>query len=146
MGSRRTGANLLLAMRRLMLARILITCALALGGLATHQTLEGLVEPRAPALVPTDEAISTPPGVEEQSTALPLGKIATGEHLAPNMLPLATEDHPVAPSDKAVPSLSAGCDVVPVNDELAQIDGALARGDGRRLALRPRRRCTAGRR
>ena len=113
-------------MRRPTLSRILITCALALGALATQQAPEAPLEPRAPALVPTDEA---PVRVEEQSAALeqPLGKRATGEHSPPSKLPPVAEDAAVAPSEKKAPPPHG--EVVPA-DEPAQLDGATTRGDG----------------
>ena len=120
-------------MRRPTLSRILITCALALGALATQQAPEAPLEPRAPALVPTDEA---PVRVEEQSAALeqPLGKRATGEHSPPSKLPPVAEDAAVAPSEKKAPPPPAADsdphgEVVPA-DEPAQLDGATTRGDG----------------
>ena len=120
-------------MRRPTLSRILITCALVLGGLATHQTPP--FEPRSPALVPTDEAVS-PVRVGEQSAALeqPVGMGATGEHSPPSKLSSVAEDAAVTSSDKIAPLLLADNDhphgeVVPANDP-AQLDDAMTHGDG----------------
>lgn len=121
-------------MRRPTLSRILITCALALGSLASQQAPEGPFEPRAPSLVPTDE--EAPVHVEEQSAVLeqPLGTRAAGKDPLLSERPPVPEDAAVASSETTAPLLLTGGggpdgEVVPANQR-TRLDGAVAHADG----------------